>query len=133
MARPRKATQETSEVMATEPSGNASNGAARPSKKEMVRQAMLAGKKKPADIQQWIKDRYNETLTTQHISTNKSNLRKGKRRGRKPAAEATSDTAPAPRRRGNADSLSVEEIRLVKGLVDRIGSDKFKAVVELLS
>src|SRR4051794_18717254 len=103
-----------------------------PSKTEMVRQAIKEGhKKKPLQIQEWIKNKYGVTIKTQHISTMKSNM-KGKP-GRKPGPKPAGESAPAAPRRNSADTLSLDEIRLVKGLVGRIGKDKFRQVLELLS
>jgi hypothetical protein len=125
--------QETSEAMPTETKATAGNGAEKgPSKTEMVRQAMEKGRKrKPLSIQEWVQQKYNVFIEAAHISTIKSNLRNKSKKPRKSSAEAP-EAAAAPRRKSNAESLSLEEIRLVKGLVDRIGRDNFKQVVELL-
>jgi hypothetical protein len=114
----------------------ADNGDKEPNKTEKVRQAMEQGRKrKPLSIKEWIEAKWPGTeIDTGHISTIKSTLRKqgGVKKPRKAAAEG--GDAPAPgRRNGNADSLSVDEIRVVRGLMNRIGRDRFREVIDLLS
>jgi hypothetical protein len=131
MAKSKKQPDETSAPMANE---TTAGGTGKVTKTEMVRQAIDEGrKKKPLQIQAWIKEKFGEEIPTNHISTMKSNLkgksgRKGKP-GRKPGPKPAGDSAP----RRNSNTLSVEEIRLVKGLVGRIGKEQFRQVVDLLS
>jgi hypothetical protein len=137
MARPKKersedmTASEASDPQATPESGDS---AKKPSKTEMVRQAIEKGRKrKPIAIQEWVQKTYGEEIPTQHISTIKSNLRKGA--GRKPRKGGDGDGAPAPSRKksSESDSLSLEEIRIVRALIGRIGPSRFQQVVELLT
>jgi hypothetical protein len=136
MPRPKKEPTEptASGATATETS-TSGNGTGLPSKKDMVRLAIEKGRKrKPQAIHAWIVETYNvppDYITAQHISTIKSNLRKGGKKARQNAADASEPAAPA--RRGSSDSLSVDEIRVVRGLMNRIGRDRFREVIDLLS
>lgn len=116
---------ETSDAMPTD-----TTATKKPTKTQMVQEAMKAGKKKPQPIQAWILEKYGEEMKTQHISTIKSNLRKGSKKPRKTSETNGNTTLP---KRNKADSLSLEEIRFVKALVDRLGRDQFRTVLDLLA
>lgn len=141
MARKKQATDVTSdptsrEISEATPSvsgGSAGNGEparARIKKIDMVHQAMKeGGKRKPTEIRDWIKEKYDETITTNYVSALKSTLQKhGAKKARRIAAEEDSSA-----RRNGSDSLTVDEIRIVKEFMERIGADKFRELVDLLS
>src|SRR4051794_17523843 len=135
MPRPKKQpTEQVASEAVTAETTASGNGAGLPSKKDMVRQAIEKGRKhKPQAIQAWIAETYNvpvDYINAQHVSTIKSNLRKGGKKSRK-NAEAGEPAAPA--RRGGSSSLSVDEIRVVKGFMARVGVDKFRELIDLLS
>jgi hypothetical protein len=77
---------------------------------------------------------YNYTITPEKVRT------KGKKKGRKPApapaAAAAARTTPAPAPAPKSTStggLSLEDIRAVKGLVDRIGADRVQELAGMLA
>jgi hypothetical protein len=100
-------------------------------KTEMVRQAIMVGRKrKPQAIQEWVLEKFGVTISTNSIYNMKAQLHKsGVREPRKGPPEGG---PPAPARRNGDDSLSVDEIRIVKEFMTRIGADKFCELVELL-
>ena len=113
-------------------------------KREMVQQAVAAGKAKPRDGVAWIKEQFGETMTPATFSVTKSQLReKGapsgapKKRGRKPmarpeAAVVQEQDAPKPAPQGYALSHS-EAARAVKELVEKIGAEEVIDLARLLS
>jgi hypothetical protein len=97
-----------------------------PNQMDLVRGAMeaLGAKAKPQAIQDYIKENHNgRILTKQLISNYKFHIRrKGKvvaRRGRKPGA-ATGGT------------VRLDDLEVVRALVNRIGADQVKRLVEVL-
>ncbi len=73
---------------------------------------------------------YNYTITPQKVRTGTQ-----KPKGKKPAPAASAartTPAPAPKSTGRG-GISLEDIRAVKGLVDRIGADKLQELAVLLS
>jgi hypothetical protein len=109
------------------------NGATPTNKMDAMRLAMraLGGRKaKPMELQRWLMENYNINMPTSLISNYKSSIlkeRKGKvgRPRKVRVGEAGEPAAAAPRR----VSVSLEDIRTLKALADRIGADK---VVELV-
>ena len=135
MPRPKKqpTEQTASEAVTTETSAS-DNGAGLPSKKDMVRQAMKKGRKrKPQAIQAWIAETYNvpvDYINAQHVSTIKCTLPQGRQEG---AQERRGRRVRRPGARHASSSLSVDEIRVVKGFMARVGADKFRELIDLLS
>jgi hypothetical protein len=80
------------------------------------------------------KQGYAYTITPDKVRTKKG---KGKRRARRtaPAGVSAADAtaAPAPKKAAATGGLSLEDIRSVKGLVDRIGADKVQELAGMLS
>ncbi len=73
---------------------------------------------------------YGYTITPEKVRTTTT---KPKRKKPAPAASAARSTpAPAPKATPTA-GLSLEDIRAVKGLVDRIGADKVQELAGMLS
>lgn len=114
-------------------------GTKKPSKTKMVQEAIQAGKRKPLPIQAWILEKYGEEVKTQHISTIKSNIRKGagKKPGRKPGpkprSESNGEAMPKKNKSSKEEQLTVDEIRMVRNLVDRLGRAQFNSVLDLLA
>jgi hypothetical protein len=90
------------------------------------------------DLAQVINDRarkegYDYTITPEKV---RARAKKAKRRkpGRRPApaSEADSNSAPAPKSTPPS-GLNLEDIRALKGLVDRMGADKVQELAGMLS
>lgn len=104
-----------------EAEGEAADGAG-PSQAEMVRAALqdLGPKAKPRPIQAFIKEKYGREVTTGIISNYKSTMKKkglipGRRGpGRPPKAAGG----------GGADTVRLDDLEAVRGLVARIGADQ---------
>ena len=124
----------TEAAQAGGPAGAAEDRPDKPKVKkiEMVRQAIMVGRKrKPQAIQEWIQEKYGVPISANSISNMKAQLRKsGVREPRKAPPEGVE--APPVRRNGD-DSLTVDEIRVVRGLMHRIGRERFREVIDLLS
>jgi len=96
------------------------------SKADAVRAALKAGHDKPQEASTYIKETYGLDVTPQVVSTYKSidNKRKGKgkKRGRKPAAEAAA--APGPKASSKPHMANPADLaRGVKSLVETYGAD----------
>ena len=103
------------------------------SKMEAVRQALaeMGHDAKPLQMQGYIKSNLGVEMSADHISTYKSSiLREGKAK-KKPATKPQG--APAAARTTTQGGISVEDVRAVKELADRIGSDKVRQLVEVLA
>jgi hypothetical protein len=113
-----------------EATGQADGAASgRPANKtEAVRLALaaLGGKKAtPGQIDDYLRREFQITMSPQHISTTKSNLLRGKGKGkrrRKKGAEA----APAAVPSAAAPTFSLKDMREVRAVVGRVGVEKFK-------
>jgi hypothetical protein len=109
------------------------------SKAEAVRRSLadLGPDAKPKDIQADIKKRFRIKMTTDHISTSKGDaIRKGlvgeptaekKRPGRKPKSE-TADAA-----NGKGAAIEVEDIVAVKTLVQKLGAESLRSLIDALT
>jgi hypothetical protein len=86
----------------------------------------------PADIQKAVKDKHGMELPTSLISNYKSYLHgKGKKKtGRKPGPKPA---ATAPVANANADSISLDDIRAVKALADKLGAEKVQQLARVLA
>jgi hypothetical protein len=114
-----------------------------PTNLEMVRraQAELGKGAMPLQIRAFVKDRFGQELNTNLISYYKKRLagkgkkkRPGKKAGgqpkQQPPAEPTGQTK-APARA--ATGISLDDVRLVKGLVGRLGPEPLRGLIDLLS
>jgi hypothetical protein len=78
------------------------------------------------------KQGYAYTITPEKVRTKTKKPRRRKHARR--AAPAAAHTTPAPAAKPAArGGLSLDEIRAVKGLVDRIGADKLQELAGMLS
>ncbi len=74
---------------------------------------------------------YDYTITAEKVRTT-TQKSKGKKPAPAAASAARSTPTPAPRPT-SAGGLSLEDVRAVKGLVDRIGADKVQELAGMLS
>jgi hypothetical protein len=112
------------------------NGSGPKDKMEGVRMALRAkGRKaKPREIQEWLKTTHNMEIPTSLISNYKNViLKKGfrGRGGRPPKVQAVGLAVPvavavAPVIRSRRIDISLDDVRKVKNLTDRIGARKVK-------
>src|SRR5262245_4435371 len=125
MPRPKKAA--SPQGPATE--GNGAPPGAPVSKIQAVDRALVAlGRKaKPPAILVYVRDNFGITdMKPNHVSSYKSGILKRWKQSKK---KARAEAAP----RGASDrAVTLEEIRAVKQLADRIGVAKFRGLVELL-
>jgi hypothetical protein len=147
-------TQTAPEAVPAAPAADAADPRAKLTNREMVRNAILAGKTKPQDGVGWIRDEYGVEMNTNIFSTTKSQLKTageptrsqgeaarkpGKKRGRKPkattAAVAQAPAAPKSEPRAtvgqNHSMRHAEAARAVKDLVDKIGADEVRDLADL--
>ena len=100
---------------------------------ECVRQALatLGDDATPKQIDKFLRRRFKLQMNPKMISTYKGSIRK-KRAGQSALMSSPAAWAPAPvRRPGGADD-TVEEVRAVKDLGDRLGPDKVRALLDVL-
>jgi hypothetical protein len=113
------------------------------SKMDAVRQALseLGKTSKPVEIQKFVKERFNITMTVGHVSNYKTTILAKKKR-KAPAKTVRSDVAvtspvpPAPvaREAGKLSaSVSLEDIRTVKSLLASVGADDLKDLIDLVA
>lgn len=104
-------------------------------KMQCVRDALgeIGNDAQPKDIQDFLKRRFDLDMNTKMISTYKGSILKGKsgKSGviRQPAARVARESPKVERANGG---ISVEEIRDVKGLADRLGAEKVRAIMGVL-
>jgi len=117
----------------------------RVNKLQCVREAIaeLGNDAQPKDIQDFLKRRFNLDMNTKFISTYKGTILRSAAREsgviREPAAAVPpAESVAVPPRESVAvaarnGGLSVEDIRVIKELVDRIGAGPLKELAEVLS
>ena len=123
-------------------SAGASGG--RVNKMDLVRQAIkdLGGEATPKDLQDFLRDRFDVEMDKRVLSSYKTLILK-KAAGQssviqqpviqKPAVEPTSSAPTAVRKEEPINGgISVEDIRDVKELADRLGPNKLRALVDVL-
>jgi hypothetical protein len=123
------------------PAGGAAKSAGRKkgiNKMQRVREALaeLGNDAQPKDIQDLLKRKFNLEMNTKFISTYKGSiLREAAEKGG--GARQQTAKAPAPKSSlkvaGTSGGISVEDIRAVKGLVDKIGAEAVKGLADVLS
>jgi hypothetical protein len=81
------------------------------------------------------KQGYDYTITPEKVRTRtKKPKRRKAARGAAPAAVSVARPTPAPAPKSSSTGgISLEDIRAVKGLVDRIGADRVQALAGMLS
>ena len=136
---PTAATQEQANGTAKPTGGKRAKGI---NKMQCVREALgeLGNEAQPKDIQDFLKRKFRLDMTTQYISTYKSGvLKEAVRKSGIIRLPAATPPTPAPAL-SKASSpvaamnggISVEDIRDVKGLADRLGVDKVRALIDVL-
>jgi hypothetical protein len=91
--------------------------------KDMVEAALnqLGWEAGPKELQPVIKDKFDVELTTQVISNYKSVLKKGSGKGKgKPGRKPGRKTGP-----------QFEDLQAVRGLVDKLGAEQVKKLVDV--
>jgi hypothetical protein len=110
-----------------------------PSKMEAVRQALraLGEDAKPRVIQEYLQQRFDLGMSRDHISVYKSDLKR--KLTRKPQGRATpaappvrEPATPAPKAPGKGD-IGLEDLLVLKKLVERVGATKLLGLVDALS
>jgi hypothetical protein len=108
-----------------------------PNKMEAMRQTLaeLGNDAKPEEIKGHLKEKFGLDMPNSLISNYKSNLtRKAAGQSaliRKPQQRRM--TVPASGNGGRADGINVDDIQTVKALINRIGADNTRALVDVLS
>lgn len=106
------------------------------SKMEAVRQALAKHGKdtKPGDLLNHLKSDFGITMSYDMASTYKSaalKKKKGKRRGRKPGRKPMAAVSTANGQTSAA--ISLDDIKAVKALADRLGAEKVRQLAEVLA
>jgi hypothetical protein len=124
------------QIMPAKTNGNTARGGI--TRKEAVRQALgaLAKDASRADIQKFIKDKYGFEMTLDHISSCKSEIQKEK--GAKKAtvagqSSATKQTSTKAASAARGGSISLRDIETVKDLVERVGADSLKKLIDVMA
>ncbi|HKI35084.1 MAG TPA: hypothetical protein VKA46_24720 [Gemmataceae bacterium] len=112
-------------------------------KLQCVRDALheLGNDAQPRAIQDFLKHRFDLDMNTKFIGTYKGTILRGKsgQSGimRTPAATAPAEVPVPPKASpqvgGTNGGISVDDIRAIKALVDRLGADGVRQVAEVLS
>jgi hypothetical protein len=113
-----------------------------------VRQTLkkLGKDTKAADIQKFVKDTFGLAMTVNHVYTCLSQLRKRAKKKRlaksQAKQEAASAPAPAvaqhrpaspPRQPTGQGGLSLKDMAVAKGLLERVGPDRLRALIDVLA
>ena len=107
-------------------------------KLQCVRDALgeLGNDAQPKDIQDFLKRRFDLEMNTKFIGTYKGNILRGK--SGKSAIMRSPAVAPAPPKASSQvaamnGGISVEDIRAVKAVVEKIGAEAVKELADVLS
>lgn len=109
------------------------------SKMDAVRAALdqLGKKAMPVRIQGYIKEHFNVEMSTAHVSNYKTSILRKKKSAKKNVDKtATIKTLEPPKARpattGKSAGITLSDIRVVKALVERVGEENLKALVDVL-
>jgi hypothetical protein len=123
-------------------------GQAPQTKMDAVKRALakFGRKAKPTQIRAWVRAQFGMDLSNDLISTYKGEiLHKKGGKGKKKAAAKKEQTgtnskttppakrAPRPAAGKAAATISLDDLRVVKGLLARVGADGLKGAIDLLS
>jgi hypothetical protein len=127
---PRKKTTQAPQAAATA----APAEGARMTKMEAVRRALakLGRDAKPLQLREFIRSEFGIEMSADHISTYKGVLLKKAGGKSKPGPNPPQGAAPAARAVSPA-GLTLDDIRAVKQLVDRLGADRLRELAEVLA
>jgi hypothetical protein len=113
-----------------------SDGTPTLTKRETVRRALaeLGPAAKPGEIQAFLREKYHLEMSSNMVSSYKSQLIKKagglkKKRGRK-SKPARSELAP---RAETTDGVSLKDLHAIKELANRLGVGKLRALIDLLA
>jgi hypothetical protein len=87
----------------------------------------------------WAGERADEEMARQSVATTRTKMKRRRRRKHArtaapmPATGSAARTTPAPAKTAATGGIGLEDIRAVKGLVDRIGADKVQEFAGILS
>ena len=117
----------------TEGNGDMVAGGKKITKTEAVRRAIAAGVSKPTEGVDFIRREFGLDLKPQHFSTYKTQIQK--QQGKKPRHKAKAKgTAPVTASRtSEATSNPLEAARQVKDLVDHLGPETVRGLVDLFA
>jgi hypothetical protein len=107
-------------------------------RKEAVRQALAALAKDAtrADLQKFMKDHYGFEMTLDHISSCKSEIQKEKGHKKPAVVKQPPATKEVPTKAASAargGSISLRDIETVKDLVERVGADSLKKLIDVMA
>ncbi len=121
------------------------------SKREAVKRALadLGRDATPSQLQPHIREKFDIEMTTDHISTEKGNILRKAQAAAKPTAAKPlavqksaarevepKEATPQPQTEPTApqgDGISLGDIEAVKGLVERVGADSLKKLIDVLA
>jgi hypothetical protein len=132
----KQASTETTTPASTSQAGEITNGAPS-SMMEGVRRAMatLGNHASTEDIQNYLKDHFNIEMKRKMVSDYRASINKKaktKRKGRaKPRARI--ETAPVARTSSLPAGVSIDDLKTIKDLTNRLGADKVHELVDLFA
>ena len=124
----------------TKANGNRT-GQAKLTKMDAVRQALkkLGKDAKAADIQKFVKGTFGLAMTVTHVYNCLSEIRKqakkkrsAKSQGKKAAASAPAPAAAPARQSTGKGGISLKDMAVAKGLLERVGPDRLHALIDVL-
>ncbi len=140
MPRPKKQPDTAEEAQGTPATENQGKGP-RVNKMQCMREALesMGKEAKPKELQDFLKTTFGLDMDPKMISTYKNSLlrkagEKGKGRGRRAETPLAEAATPPARREVAVDGggISLEDIRAVKELVQRLGAGKLRALMGVL-
>jgi hypothetical protein len=102
-------------------------------KQDAVRQALseLGKDAMPTKIKGFVKERFGLEMTTDHISTAKSDiLRRAGGKGKSVAKKPPQVQLAAPAKGGSKSGIPLEDILYVKDLVGRLGAEPLRTLID---
>ncbi len=117
-------------------------GQAKPTKMNAVRQALkkLGKDAKAVDIQKFVKDTFGLAMTVSHVYNCLSELRKqakkkrlAKSQEKKEAASVPAPPAAQHRQPTGKGGISLKDMAVAKGLLERVGPDRLRALIDVLA
>lgn len=125
------------EAVETTPEGHDSMGGSPMSKAQAVRNALAEGVEDIGDIEGFVKSRYGIDIPRQMISAYKAMEKKRAEKaagkpGRKTRGAESSGSAPRATRSSGLESDLLDAMEAMKPLVEKLGPEKVKRIVDLL-
>jgi hypothetical protein len=140
MPRPKKQpeapqqTKETPDAVQPEAEANGQEGGRRVNKMDLVRKALkrLGNDTKPKRIQAYLKKRYGLEISADMISNYKGSILKKAVGESRLIPQSEAEAPPPAKEQAVSGGLSIEEVRAVKELADKIGAGKVRELVDVL-